>query len=362
MMELIFLVFAWTGTVVFFLRIRKLMTSHSHDVEVEATSLKELSIVVPARNEETNLPQFLRSLEPSIANGLSVIVVDDRSSDRTAEIAENAHVKLIRNRSEPPEGWSGKNWACLLGAQENERPYLLFTDADTQHSALGLSKAMHWHKNERAALSSALPFHLCPTFWERAVAGFHALVYVAADPFHATGRSWPYAIGQFMLFDSEIYRKHNGHSSVFEAFAEDLAFAKLFARKAEKVSTCEYHRVFDVRMYENFGDFVKGWRRILRWGMTHSNFRSFFEVSALIFSFSTLWKFENPIAFSSGCLSLLFLIFFLRKMGQFSAVWSIVFLPLSLLLFVALSVLAGMDVLFKRNHSWRGRVYKANQF
>ena len=74
-----------------------------------------VSVIVPARNEERNLPTLLRSLAEQSVKPREVVVVDDGSTDRTAEIARQCGATVIA--SQPlPEGWRGKTWACHQGA------------------------------------------------------------------------------------------------------------------------------------------------------------------------------------------------------------------------------------------------------
>src|SRR5450755_1315110 len=93
----------------------------------------EISIIVPARNEEACLESCLRSLVGQGGPTYEVIVVDDHSSDGTRAIALSFPVTVI-NSDRLPEGWSGKCNACWSGARIATGKWLLFTDADTTHA------------------------------------------------------------------------------------------------------------------------------------------------------------------------------------------------------------------------------------
>ena len=98
-----------------------------------------VSIIIPARNEEANIGCCLSSLASIEYPAFEILVVDDRSQDRTAEIVEELAVGMIPPvrllRGEPlPEGWFGKPWACWQGAGAARGDILLFTDADTVHA------------------------------------------------------------------------------------------------------------------------------------------------------------------------------------------------------------------------------------
>jgi glycosyltransferase involved in cell wall biosynthesis len=100
-------------------------------------SSKEItvSVVIPARDEEKNLPTLLRSLGRPKAGFCEWIVVDDGSQDRTAQIAQEHGATVIRALP-LPKGWTGKAWACHQGALASQGKVLLFLDGSALVCAL----------------------------------------------------------------------------------------------------------------------------------------------------------------------------------------------------------------------------------
>src|SRR5271157_4727210 len=93
--------------------------------------IPEVSIIVPARNEEASLGDCLESLTAQTGVAFEIIVVDDGSTDRTRAIAQSfAGVRVISPEPLPrdPTGrmWTGKNNAVVAGAKEASAPWLLF--------------------------------------------------------------------------------------------------------------------------------------------------------------------------------------------------------------------------------------------
>jgi hypothetical protein len=115
------------------------------------TMLPSLTIVVPARNEEVEIEEALRSLLELNYPQYQVVAVNDRSTDSTGEIMERlaaepaAHNKLrVVHVRELPTGWLGKVHAMWSGAEQINNDWLLFTDADCVFAPDSLRRAMHY--------------------------------------------------------------------------------------------------------------------------------------------------------------------------------------------------------------------------
>src|SRR3954452_1043165 len=116
------------------------------DLPPLAAPLPRVSIIIPARNEERNLEEALRSVLALDYDDLEIDVADDRSTDRTGEIldrmaAANPRLRVVHIR-ELPSGWLGKNHALELGGRKATGDYLLFTDADIVMEPTALRRAV----------------------------------------------------------------------------------------------------------------------------------------------------------------------------------------------------------------------------
>ncbi|UCG54804.1 MAG: glycosyltransferase, partial [Dehalococcoidia bacterium] len=121
------------------------------------TSRPSVSILVPARNEERNIPNLLSSLKSQIKADDEIIVVDDHSEDKTAAVAEQEGAKVIKSKQMPP-GWTGKIWACYQGAQSAIGRILIFLDADTVIEDGGLDDIISSYGKTYGVLSIQ-PYH-----------------------------------------------------------------------------------------------------------------------------------------------------------------------------------------------------------
>ncbi|WP_207727271.1 glycosyltransferase family 2 protein [Caproicibacter fermentans] len=92
---------------------------------------RTVSVIIPARNEERNLPLLLESLQRQTRRADEVLVIDDFSSDRTADVAERFGATVVHS-APLPEHWTGKNWAVWNGYLKSTGEILVFLDADVR--------------------------------------------------------------------------------------------------------------------------------------------------------------------------------------------------------------------------------------
>lgn len=226
-------------------------------------SAEQLSIVIPARNEENNLPLLLSSLAEQAVKPLEIVVVDDGSTDRTAEIARQFGARVVA--SQPlPEGWRGKAWACQQGAQAARGSVLLFLDADTRFEPEGLRRALaEFAALDSGALSIA-PHHAVRDFYEHFSLFFNLVMFAASTAFTLLGSRVAARglFGPFVLIRRDDYDRVGGFASVKGRILETFFFAGRL-RAAGVALHCRGGRgVFNIRMYPHgWRDLVEGWTR-----------------------------------------------------------------------------------------------------
>lgn len=323
------------------------------------TSAPSVSIIVPVRNEEENIATFLSAIAQIQYPDFEIIVVDDHSTDSTAMLVESVglpRLKLI-TAERRPRGWVGKSWACYQGASHASGQLLLFTDADTTHKPKSLQRAVRFLQARRLDMMSAIPYHRCPTGWEKLLGPFHLLILAITSPFTRPNAKRVFAIGQYLLFKRETYLRLGGHAAVARSFAEDLDFAELVL-----MTGCEYGvypepEIFEVRMYPSFLSFIKGWRRLQTVGMGHSTHRTLIETVFMVGALGSTLTFSSySVSFWAFIAIVSFMSMTQRKYGDFSIIGAIVF-PVSLIVFCFVSALGAYSRFVTRQISWRGRVY-----
>lgn len=210
--------------------------------ETKLTSYPNVCAIVPARNEADVLPISLASLlNQDYPGALSVVLIDDNSSDRTAEVAQAIAKKLnqtdcIKIISGKPlaMGWKGKLWAMKQGIdlalQTTPQPdYFLFTDADIKHDRHNVLQLVNKAEAENLDLVSLMVLLRCQTIWEKLLIPAFVFFFQKLYPFpwvNNRDRSVAAAAGGCILIRRQTLANIGGIASVKDALIDDCALAK----------------------------------------------------------------------------------------------------------------------------------------
>ncbi|NCB85259.1 MAG: glycosyltransferase family 2 protein [Bacteroidia bacterium] len=229
----------------------------------------DVSVLIPVRNEEKNIGSLLSDLLQAGDNFREIIVFDDESTDRTAEViltvaSADSRVRLLTSAG-LPEGWLGKNHACHRLALEARGQFLLFLDADVRISKELIDKMVNYVKKKKLDLLSIFPTQDMITLQEKiTVPNMHYILLsllplplVRLAPFSSLAA----ANGQCMLFRSEIYRKYMLHEKFRKSRAEDIEIARYLKTQKRKVSCITGVAEIQCRMYHNLGEAVSGFAK-----------------------------------------------------------------------------------------------------
>jgi glycosyltransferase involved in cell wall biosynthesis len=339
----------------------------STQVPFPENSPPEVSIIIPARNEEASLGNCLASLTVQTGVAFEIIVVDDSSTDCTREIAQSfAGVKVI-SPGPLPEGWTGKNNAVVAGAKEALGNWLLFTDADTVHLPGSLARALDEARMQQAALLSYSPEQVAVTFAERAVMPvIFAELAVQYPPHKVREQSSGIvaANGQYILVRSEAYEAVGGHAAVATEILEDVALARLFRNAGQRVYFRYGGDAVRTRMYRTWPQLREGWTKNLALLFPRSGLLAFQS----LFLWFVAWQALKALGFAvSGAIihhlawigfAVLWLLLYWRiRAARFSVANNLLAMAFGLPMFGYLLLRS------KRAHangqvSWKGRAYK----
>ncbi len=239
-------------------RLRALPAASSSD------ALPALSIIVPARNEEANLTHLLPTLTALAYDGpYEIIVVDDNSTDATAQVAAACGAQVIRLH-ELPEGWRGKPHACHRGAQAANGEWFLFVDADTLHAPDGPARAV------QLALDAGLDgLSLLPPGRYFGYADRLGLTAAFAGLFAMGAPTAGMLNGQFILLRRDVYEGSGGFAAVRKEALEDVALGHRLAAQGYAVPMVRGDDAMQVSMYADVRQMWHGLTRLgqgaLRW-------------------------------------------------------------------------------------------------
>ncbi|MGA8090580.1 MAG: glycosyltransferase [Terracidiphilus sp.] len=238
----------------------------------EADPLIELTVIIPARNEEQNLAACLQSLVAQaddlfqVGRDWDLIVVDDQSTDKTAEIARSFPDVTLLTAAKLEKGWTGKNNAIWTAARKARGRWILFTDADTFHEPGNLHRAIHEATRHKAGMLSYSPRQLVTGLAQRTlmplVFSELALAYPpskVSDPNQRIAA----ANGQFLLVEREAYRRLGGHAAVADRVLEDVELAFLAKRRKVGLRFRYAPDALSTRMYRTTSAMLEGWTKNL---------------------------------------------------------------------------------------------------
>ncbi len=201
-------------------------------------------VVIPARDEERNIGRVVRSLPPD-----SVIVVDDASTDRTAEEAEAAGAGVLP-APKRPRGTLGKPNACMAGAEPLQSKWILFADADTWYEPGFLTAAV------AAAEQIGVDYLSIELSYAPRGVAEHLLVPYLAGLYHVGASPMAYRVGnlsgQCLLARRSSYEFVGGHRAVMEFLAEDIRLGEIALRHRMPVGGVRARALGHARLHGGF--------------------------------------------------------------------------------------------------------------
>jgi hypothetical protein len=228
-----------------------------------------VSAIVAARNEEAVIGTCVESLGTQ-AEMAEILVVNDQSTDRTADIVWNLMARLgnlrLLETKELPAGWVGKNNALWLGAREAKGEWLLFTDADAVHERDSAARALAIAEETNAVMVSFSPEQVMETWYEKALIPYVYCRLGSRFPFAEVNdprKAAAAANGQFLMIRRDVYDAVGGHASVAGEVLEDVALAKQVKGAGHRIWFGSGKGIVRVRMYRSFGAMWQGWKKNL---------------------------------------------------------------------------------------------------
>ena len=251
--------------------------------------------IIPARDEAEAIEQSVKSLlNQKYLGEFSITLIDDNSSDRTAEIAQKTaeqinkkeRLKVISGQPLTP-GWKGKLWAMNQGIdyakqQDSYPDYFLLTDADIYHHAENLSQLVTKAETENLDLVSLMVLLRCQSMWEKLLIPAFVFFFQKLYPFYWVNnpnKSMAAAAGGCILISSKSLAEIGGISAIKDALIDDCSLAKAIKSQHKKIWIGLTKNTLSLRPYDDLKDI---WNTISRTAFDQLNYSLFLLIGTLI--------------------------------------------------------------------------------
>lgn len=338
----------------------------------------KVSIILPARNEEEFIGKCLDSLIEQDYTNYEIIVIDDSSDDATGKIISEyakKNSKIIPVSAQiKPDGWMGKNWACMEGYKKATGELLLFTDADTKHSQNVISLAVSHLLSFNLDALSAIPKMRTIDFWTRItlpmISTFLHTRFSAVrvnDPSKKTA----YFFGSFFIIKQKTYREVGMHEGVKHEIIEDGALGKKVKESGHKMKMTRGDHLIEAVWARDKSTLWNALKRLMIPLYLQNEkiaIGIFFAVLFLLFmpfpilAYSALWVLKTTsfsilfvASFVASIMIYIGAIIEVKKLLQLRLIDAL-FAPLGSLV-VVLGFLGGLLQAKNSTVSWRGRKY-----
>jgi len=320
---------AAAGTLcILLLSLANILWLRSSSYRPSTTDMGKVSVLIPARNEESNIRRCLESLLHQSYTNYEIVVLDDLSTDRTWEIISEyarRYPELLRAvKGAPlPRGWCGKTHAMQLLSQHAQGDYLLFTDADTVHTRESIAWAVTNINKHRSDFLSGYVRQEIQSFGEALIVPTTYIMSTMVLPLWLIPRSntsmLSFAVGQLVMFRRRAFEAIDGYSSVSDQISEDVFVARAVKKAGFRVVFLDIRRYVRCRMYEGYQESFNGIaKNIYDFFKNQPAFFAF--VCSILVAFIVLPLVLVPIEFYTGSSMLRFSLF---SVATFLLAWSL---------------------------------------
>jgi glycosyltransferase involved in cell wall biosynthesis len=334
-------------------------------MDTATTHPQSVAVLIPARNEEANLPACLASvLRQAVAE---ILVYDDHSTDATAQVVRDyaAHDHRVRLLNGVPlaDGWCGKTFACAQLAGAARADWLLFLDADARLADGAVARMLAEAERRCLTLLSCWPGLTLVSWWEKALMPMLNFVvftlYPAPLSLLRQDAALGLAHGACLLVQRASYEAIGGHAAVRDQIFEDTRLAQLWRAGGKRGLCLDGQAVVRVRMYGSFGEIWRGFQKNFYPAFRHTaSFWVFLALHAIIFLapfFLLGWG--GKAALAAACVLFMRALLALRFHHPW---WSILVHPLSEVILIALGLSSWWRCRSGQGVAWKGRVYHSS--
>ena len=333
--------------------------------------LSDITVLIPARNEAEVIEASLSGLKPQGAH-LNIILIDDQSTDGTAQIAEGMDGKNLRiiPGEPPPAGWSGKLWALEQGIRYVETPLLLLMDADIELGPGILAELRSKMKQDGIRFISLMASLRMATFWERLLIPAFIFFFKLIYPFRLSNSAFPgiaAAAGGCILMEKVVLDTIGGFKALRGHLIDDCVLAKTVKSSGYKTWIGLTHSVQSLRPYDHL---MTIWKMVARTAFTQLRYSTLLLLLCTVIMIIAFWvpvaglllfpspgaKIISALALGAMTLSYHPTLRFYRLSG-----WWAAGMPLIGTLYLAMTWSSAIGSWQGKGFDWKGRSYSGKE-
>lgn len=333
--------------------------------------LPRVSIIIPACNEAATIQAALQSILALDYANLAIIVVNDRSTDKTKEVLEKIKDPRLRiiEISELPAHWLGKTHAMQTGADQADGEYLLFTDADVHMEKTTLQRAIHHAEKYRLDhLSAVFDVQVKNSLLLTMMLEFCGGLFWLFKPWKARDPQSRYfmGIGAFNLVRTTAYHAVGGHRPIALCPVDDIMLGKLIKGRGFRQDCLSGHQLIAVEWYSSIPEMINGVTKNTYAGLDYSPAKligvTIFQVLAGVWPLLALLFANNPARLLAGLTILVRLVSFgdaarRASINPLHALWTL----LSAYISIYMSWRAVLLTIRHKGIHWRGTFYPLDE-
>jgi hopene-associated glycosyltransferase HpnB len=349
---------------------------HLSNTQTSFSTPPEIVIIIPARNEEKTIGQSISSLlQQDYKGAMSIIIINDSSNDNTLEVVKYAsqgfnNIHLI-NGTETPSAWTGKLWAMAQGIEFAKKTfchadYYLFTDSDIFHHPENVTELATKATNENLSLVSLMVKLRCISIWETLLMPAFIFFFQKLYPFSLVNnpkKSNAAAAGGCMLVNCQDLEKVGGLKNIKAAIIDDCALAMLL-KQANPIWLGLTQSTKSLRKYNSLSDISQMVSRTAFVQLNYSVLNLFIAVIGMLIIYII-----PVVSILIGVLTEETSLFVLGLMGWITMFFAYAptltlynrpileasFLPISALIYSAMTAISAWQYMFGRGPIWKGR-------
>ena len=332
----------------------------------------KVSVIFSARDEELSIGRTLQSLSTQSYKNMEVIMLNDRSKDKTTLIMEEfskkyPHFKKI-DIKELPKSWLGKTHALHIGAKQAQGDYLLFTDADVYFESKAIEKALSFLIEKNLDHLSLTPDLKSKSLLLSSLQLFFVVVFfLYAKPSKIKDNESYAGVGAFNLIKRSVYQKIGGHQKLKLEVVDDIALGRLVFLNCFKSYLASGRDLISIYWYNSSKEMFKGLQKnvfsIINYSVFNFILANFYLFIVFYLPFVFIFfgsSFFLKICFALNLLLMLLVFFHSAKELKYNLIVSFI-TPVSFVLLHLNFIYSVFKTLISQKIVWRDTSYSLKE-